>query len=311
VRFVAEHADRRTVDGLRWGVEPICTVLTEHGCKIAPSSYYEARSRGPSRRALREAEILALIEEARQHRFRVRFGARKMWLHLRTQGHDVARCTVERLMAAQGWAGALRGKSVRTTTPAEHHTRPADLVDRDFTATRPNQLWVADFTYVATWSGTVYVAFVFDVFSRRIVGWRAATTMTTDLVLDTLEMAIWSRARDGVEDLTGLVHHTDAGSQYASFAFTTRLIEAGVDPSVGSAGDAYDNALAESQIGTYKTELIRPAGPWRDIEHVELETLHWVDWFNTERPHESIDDLTPTQAEELHYAARNGLVPTG
>jgi putative transposase len=294
-----------------FGVEPICTVLTEHGCKIAPSSYYEARSRGPSRRALREAEILALIEEARQHRFRVRFGARKMWLHLRTQGHDVARCTVERLMAAQGWAGALRGKSVRTTTPAEHHTRPADLVDRDFTATRPNQLWVADFTYVATWSGTVYVAFVFDVFSRRIVGWRAATTMTTDLVLDTLEMAIWSRARDGVEDLTGLVHHTDAGSQYTSFAFTTRLIEAGVDPSVGSAGDAYDNALAESQIGTYKTELIRPAGPWRDIEHVELETLHWVDWFNTERPHESIDDLTPTQAEELHYAARNGLVPTG
>jgi putative transposase len=172
-------------------------------------------------------------------------------------------------------------------------------------------LWVADFTYVATWSGTVYVAFIFDVFSRMIVGWRAATSMTTDLVLDTLEHAIWTRRRDGITDLTGLVHHTDAGSQYTSFAFTTRLIEAGVDPSVGSIGDAYDNALAESQIGLYKAELIRPEGPWRDVEHVEIETLNWVDWFNTERPHESVDDLTPARVEEVHYAARNRLRPTG
>lgn len=175
----------------------------------------------------------------------------------------------------------------------------------------PNQLWVADFTYVATWSGTVYVAFIFDVFSRMIVGWRAATSMTTDLVLDTLEHAIWTRRRDGITDLTGLVHHTDAGSQYTSFAFTTRLIEAGVDASVGSIGDAYDNALAESQIGLYKAELIRPESPWRDVEHVEIETLNWVDWFNTERPHESVDDLTPTRVEEVHYAARNRLRPTG
>jgi putative transposase len=294
-----------------YGVEPICRVLTEHGIKIAPSTYYEARDRAPSKRALRDAEILALIARAREHKFRARFGARKMWLHLRSSGHDVARCTVERLMAAQGWAGALRGKKVRTTIQADSDPRPADLVDRDFTATAPNQLWVADFTYVATWTGTVYVAFVFDVFSRRIVGWRAATSMTTELVLHTLEMAIWSRGRDGVSDLSGLIHHTDAGSQYTSFAFTERLITAGVDPSVGSVGDAYDNALAESQIGTYKTELIRPEGPWRDVEHVEIETLNWVDWFNTERPHESIDDLTPLQAEEVHYAARNRLVPTG
>jgi putative transposase len=293
------------------GVEPICAVLTEHGVKIAPSTYYEAKARPPSKRALREAEITELIRAAREHRFVARFGARKMWLHLRRQGHDVARCTVERLMTANGWTGALRGKGVRTTIPDERDQRPQDLVDRDFTATAPNQLWVADFTYVATWSGTVYVAFIIDVFSRRIVGWRAATTMTTELVLDTLEHAVWTRLGDGVSDLTGLVHHTDAGSQYTSFAFTSRLIEAGVDPSVGSVGDAYDNALAESQIGAYKTELIRPDGPWRDVEHVELETLRWVHWFNHERTHESVDDLTPIEVEAAHYAARNRLRPTG
>jgi len=260
---------------------------------------------------VRDAEITVLIAAARDHKFRVRFGARKMWLYLRAQGHDVARCTVERLMAAQGWTGAVRGKTIRTTVASSTDARPRDLVDRDFTAARPNQLWVADFTYVATFSGTVYVAFVFDVFSRRILGWRAATTMTTELVLDTLEMAIWTRTRDGDGDLTGLVHHTDAGSQYTSFAFTERLIAAGVDASVGSVGDAYDNALAESQIGIYKTELIRPEAPWRDVDHVEIRTLDWVDWFNLERPHESIDDLTPIQTEQIHYAARNRLVPTG
>jgi len=198
--------------------------------KIAPSTYYDNVSRKPSKRALRDAEIVEAIkvERDRQKLF-ARFGARKMWLHLRSKGIDVARCTVERLYAEQGWAGALRAKVVRTTIADEKADRPADLVDRQFVAGRPNQLWVADFTYVATWSGMVYVAFVFDVFSRMIVGWRAATSMTTDLVLDTLEHAIWVRHRDGVEDLAALVHHTDAGSQYTSFAFTTRLIEAGVD----------------------------------------------------------------------------------
>jgi putative transposase len=304
VAFIDEHREV-------FGVEPICTVLTEHGCPIAPSTYYDARSRRPSKRAIRDAEIVDLIARARTERFGCRFGARKMWLHLRRNGHDVARCTVERLMAQHGWTGALRGKKPRTTIAAPADSRPADLVDRDFTATAPNQLWVADFTYVPTWSGTVYVAFIFDVYSRRVVGWRAATTMTTDLVLDTLEHAIWSRAREGIADLAGLVHHTDAGSHYTSFAFTTRLIEAGVDASVGSVGDAYDNALAESQIGAYKTELIRPEGPWRDVDQVELATLAWVTWFNTERPHESIDDLTPLEAEQAHYAARNRLIPTG
>jgi putative transposase len=313
IAFIDEHRHDPVEGspGRVLGVESICAVLSEHGVKIAPSTYYEARTRPPSKRALREAEILELIREAREHRFRVRFGARKMWLHLRTQGHEVARCTVERLMASQGWTGALRGKQIRTTIQAAADPRPADLVDRDFTAPAPNRLWVADFTYVATWSGTVYVAFVFDVYSRRIVGWRAATRMTTELVLDCLEHALWSRRCEGVEDLSGLVHHTDAGSQYTSFAFTGRLIDEGVDPSVGSVGDAYDNALAESQIGLYKTELIRPYGPWRDIDQVELATLEWVTWFNHERPHESINDLTPIQAEQVHYAARNRLRPAG
>ncbi len=291
-----------------FGVEPICRVLSEHGIQIAPSTYYDNVSRRPSKRALRDAEIVELItaERTRQKLF-ARFGARKMWLHLRSKGHDVARCTIERLYAEQGWVGALRSNKPRTTIGDESADRPADLVDRQFFATRPNQLWVADFTYVATWSGTVYVAFVFDVFSRRIVGWRAATQMTTELVLDCLEHALWSRRRDGITDLTGLVHHTDAGSQYTSFAFTQRLIDEGVDPSVGSVGDAYDNALAESQIGLYKTELINPDGPWRDHEHVEIQTLDWVFWFNNDRPHESIDDLTPVQVEQIHYTHRTGL----
>lgn len=287
-------------------------MLTEHGLPIAPSTFYEARRRAPSARDRRDEELVALMVAAReQQKFRLRYGPRKMWLHLRRQGHDVARCTIERLYRREGWVGATRKRRFRTTIPDPAAARPMDLVDRQFFAHRPNQLWVADFTYVATWAGTVYVAFIFDVFSRRIVGWRAATRMTTDLVLDTLEHAIWTRERDGVQDLSGLVHHTDAGSQYVSFAFTERLIEAGVDASVGSVGDAYDNALAESQIGLYKAELIRPEGPWRGVEHVELETLNWVDWFNNGRPHEALSDLTPVAAEQLHYAARNELQPAG
>uniref|UniRef100_UPI003898F6BE IS3 family transposase n=1 Tax=Cumulibacter manganitolerans TaxID=1884992 RepID=UPI003898F6BE len=206
IEFIDQHRDL-------YGVEPICRVLTEHAVPIAPSTYYEARSRAPSRRTLRDAGVLELIGEAREHRFRARFGARKMWLYLRACGHEVARCTIERLMSAQGWSGARRGRRVRTTTSDPGALRAADLVERDFTAPAPNRLWVADFTYVATWSGTVYVAFVFDVFSRRIVGWRAATRMNTELVMDCLEHAIWTRNRDGISDLRGLVHHTDAGSQ--------------------------------------------------------------------------------------------------
>lgn len=296
---------------MRFGVEPICRVLTEHGCAIAPSTYYEARSRRPSRRALRDAELLEIIGMERANMFVARLGARKLWLHLRRRGHDVARCTVERLLRQEGIAGVTRTRRVRTTIPDTAAARPADLVDRDFTTTAPNQLWVADFTYVPTWSGFVYVAFVLDAYSRRFIGWRCATSMSTGLVLDALEHALWTRARDGVLDLDGLIHHHDAGSQYTSIAFTQRLLDAGVDASVGSVGDAYDNALAETHIGLFKAEQIVPSGPWRDVEHVEAGTLAWVTWYNHERTHESIDDLTPIEVEQLYYRHRSDLAEAG
>lgn len=286
-------------------------MLSEHGIKIAPSTYYDARNHQPSKRELRDQELMDLITKERKAKFGQLLGARKMWLRLRSKGHDVARCTIERLFGQLRISGVKRAKSPRTTIPDQTAARPADLVDRAFAASRPNQLWCADFTYVPTWEGMVYVAFIFDVFSRRILGWRAATTMTTPLVLDALEMAIWIRRKDGVTDLSGLVHHTDAGSQTTSIAFTQRLVDAGVDASVGTVGDAYDNAPAESQIGLYKSELIWPHGPWRDVDHVEAETLDWVHWFNTERTHESIDDFTPVQAEQFHYTHQTRLSQTG
>jgi len=288
-------------------------VLTEHGCKIAPSTFYDVLARRPSRRQLRDEQLRQLIAAERgANRFVAGLGARKMWLRLRSKGHEVARCTVERLMREMGIEGLTRAqRRVRTTIADPAAARPLDLVDRRFAASRPNQLWVADFTYCPTWDGMVYVAFVFAVFSRRILGWRAATRMTTPLVLDCLEHAVWTRQREGVGDLSGLVHHTDAGSQYTSIAFTDRLVEAGIDASVGSVGDAYDNALAESQIGLFKSELVWPHGPWRDRDHLEAAVLDWVNWFNTERPHESIDDLTPIQAEQLHYRYRASLAEAG
>ena len=224
-------------------------MLTEHGCKIAPSTYYDARDRQPSKRKLRDTELIALIEAERKSKFVQLLGARKMWLRLRGKGHDVARCTIERLMREMGISGVTRAKAPRTTIPDEKAQRPKDLVDRQFVANRPNELWCADFTYVASWEGMVYVAFIFDVFSRRIIGWRAATSMTTPLVLDALEMALWTRRKEGITDLAGLVHHTDAGSQYTSIAFTQRLIEAGVDASVGSVGDAYDTQSMMMLVG--------------------------------------------------------------
>ncbi|WP_313663102.1 IS3 family transposase [Cellulosimicrobium cellulans] len=299
VAFIEAHKDR-AVGGLRWGVEPIVAVLRELGVPIAPSTYYEARGRAPSRRAAREEQLRKVVFEEWSKR-RV-LGARKLWLRLRRDGHDIARCTVERFMGELGITGVVRGKARHVGPPGPAAVRAADLVDRHFAAFAPNTLWVADFTYVPTWSGMVYVAFVFDVHSRRILGWRAATSMRTSLVLDCLEMALWTRRTEGVVDLSGLVHHTDAGSQYTSIAFTDRLIDHGIDASVGSVGDAYDNALAESQIGLYKTELIRPEGPWKGLDHVEAATLDWVHWFNTERTHGSIDDLTPVEAEAAYYS---------
>jgi putative transposase len=315
IAFIGEHKDRRVAadhGGLRWGVEPICAVLSEHGVQVAPSTYYDQVRRRPSRRQLRDEQIAALIDlERTTSRFGRNLGARTMWLRLRSKGHDVARCTVERIMRLNGWEGARRGRPPRTTIPDQRAVRAGDLVKRHFDAVAPNRLWVADFTYCPTWSGMVYVAFVIDAFSRRIIGWRAATRMTTPLVLDALEHAVWTRARDGVNDLTGLVHHNDAGSQYTSIAFTDRLVAAGVDPSVGSVGDAYDNALAETTIGLFKTELIKTEGPWRDLDHVEAATLDWVHWYNTDRTHEAVDDLTPVAAEEHHYRYRANLEHAG
>ncbi len=286
------------IDGRRdeYGVEPIC-----HALAFAPSTYYAARKRRvhPSARAVRDAELVPVIELIHE-RSDGCYGAEKVWWQLERERIPAARCTVERLMRQQGLVGVRRGKRRRTTIRDDQADRPTDLVERNFSAECPNRLWVADFTYVMTWSGVVYVAFVIDAFSRRIVGWKADTTMRTSLVLDTLEMALWSRQRDGIPLADGMVHHNDAGSQYTSLAFTTRLIDAGVDPSVGSVGDGYDNALAESTIGLFKTEKINRRGPWKTLSDVELATLEWVDWYNHERLHSACDRRPPAEYEALH-----------
>ncbi len=224
------------------------------------------------------------------------YGARKVWRQLNREGIPAARCTVERLMRAMGLEGAVRGRKFKTTIADDSVHRPVDLVRRDFTANRPNQLWVADLTFVATWRGFVYVAFVIDVFARTIVGWRASGSLRTDLALDALEQALY--ARPGTD---GLVHHSDRGAQYLSIRYTERLAEAGIEPSVGSVGDSYDNALAESVIGLYKTEVIHRSGPWRDLEAVEFATLEWVDWFNNRRLLEPIGNIPPVEFEEAFY----------
>ena len=292
VAFIDQH--RAT-----YGVEPICAVVP-----IAPSTYFlrKARQHDPttrSRRQRRDDDLRAAIQrvgDANEHVY----GPRKVWKQLRRDGHRVARCTVERLMRDMGLKGVTRGRAWVVTTRAEAAgDRPADLVDRRFTATRPNQLWVADFTYVATWRGFVYVAFVIDVFARRIVGWRVSASLRTDFVLDALEQAIYDRRGAGVDDL---VHHSDRGTQYLSMRYTDRLLEAGIEPSVGSRGDSYDNALAESIIGLFKTEVIQRKGPWRHLEAVEFATLTWVDWFNTRRLLEPIGYVPPAEYEAHYYA---------
>jgi putative transposase len=275
-----------------FGVEPICEMLP-----IAPSTYYAAKNRPPSARALRDEELTEKIRKAWKDSRR-RYGARKVWRQLRRQGESVSRCTVERLMRAEGLRGVVRGKKVFTTVPDEAAPRPADLVERDFSAEAPNRLWVADLTYVRTWSGFVYVAFVFDVYSRFIVGWQAASHLRTDLALDALEMALWQRKGAG----ESLVHHSDRGVQYLSIRYTERLEDAGIETSVGSRGDAYDNAMAESVIGLYKTEVIRHEGPWKGLEEVEFATLEWVDWFNNVRLLEPIGYVPPSEFEEAYYA---------
>ena len=292
VRYITDHRER-------FGVEPICAVLP-----IAPSTYFRVHAqqrdeRKRSARAQRDDELRVVIRRVYEESFGGVYGPRKVWRQLRREGHHVARCTVERLMRAMGLVGTVRGRAWKVTTQSQPALdRAADLVDRTFVATRPNQLWVSDFTYVATWTGFVYVAFVIDVFARRIVGWRVSSSMRTDFVLDALEQAIYAR---GGTMPAGLVHHSDQGTQYLSMRYTERLADAGIAPSVGSRGDAYDNALAESVIGLFKTEVIQRLGPWRHLDGVEIATLTWVDWFNTRRLLEPIGYVPPAEYEAQYY----------
>lgn len=277
----------------RWGVEPICKVLP-----IAPSTYYATKKDPPSARSVRDEELKVEIIRAFKQNFSV-YGADKIWTQLRREGTQVARCTVERLMKDLGIKGAVRGKKHFTTFPDDTSVRPADLVDRVFSAPAPNKLWVADLTYVRTWSGFVYVALIIDVYARMIVGWQASRSLKADLALDALEQAIWSRKDMGLDEL---VHHSDRGSQYLAIRYTERIAEAGGVNSVGSRGDSYDNAMAESVIGLYKTELIRNKGPWRHLEDVEFGTLEWVDWWNHRRLLEPIGMIPPAEAEAAYYS---------
>jgi len=290
VDFIDEHRSE-------YGVEPICAVLP-----IAPSTYYAHRARrlDPERRSAREKRDEVLRVEIRrvfEESFGGVYGIKKVWRQLLREGIAVARCTVRRLMQQMGLRGAVRGRAFKVTTIADESSdRPSDLVKRDFVATRPNQLWVADITYVATWVGFAYVAFVIDVFSRAIVGWRVSSSLRSDLALDALEQALQQRSPS-----EGLVHHSDRGVQYLSIRYTDRLLEAGIEPSVGSVGDSYDNAMAESVIGLYKTEVIRRRGPWRSVEAVEYATLEWVDWFNRHRLLEPIGYIPPLELESGYY----------
>ncbi len=277
----------------QFGVEPMCRLLP-----IAPSTYYAAKSRPPSARAQRDRVLTEEIRRVHASNYDV-YGVRKVWRQLAREGHPAARCTVERLMRDAGLKGAVRGKAWRTTRPDASAARPADLVDRQFSVSAPNRLWVADLTYVRTWSGFVYAAFVIDAYSRMILGWQTSTSLRADLALDALEMALWRRQK---QDITGLVHHSDRGVQYLSIRYTERLAEAGAVTSVGSRGDAYDNALAETINGLYKTELIRKRGPWRHLDDVEYATLEWVDWFNHRRLFETIGNIPPAEKEQLFYS---------
>jgi transposase InsO family protein len=291
IAFIDDHREA-------YGVEPICKVLP-----IAPSTYHDhvAKRRNPARvsaRARRDAALKVEVRRVFEESFSV-YGVRKVWRQLRREGRDVARCTVARLMKEMGLQGAIRGKPVRTTISDRAAPCPLDHVNRQFQAPRPNALWVSDFTYVATWIGFVYVAFVVDAYARRIVGWRVSRSAHAGFVLDALEQALAERRplRGG-----GLVHHSDRGVQYVSIKYTERLAEAGIEPSVGSVGDSYDNALAETINGLYKAEVIHRRGPWRSFDAVEYATLEWVDWFNNRRLLEPIGNIPPAEAEARYYA---------
>lgn len=292
--FIDAHRERET-GGRRWGVEPIARVLG-----VAPSTYYDVVSRPPSARARRDAELAPKLRAIWEANYSV-YGRRKLWVAARKAGLEVGRDQVARLMRREGIRGVSRARRRFTTHADPKAVRPPDLVQRDFTATRPDHKWVSDFTYCSTWSGIVYVAFIVDVFSRRIIGWKAARTMAVSLVLDALNMAAWTRR---ATDLAGLICHSDAGSQYTSIAYTDRLDEIGAAPSIGTVADSFDNAMAETTIGLFKTEMVRnPAvlarngGPWRGLDDLEIATCAWVAWFNEERIHGELNDCTPAEVE--------------
>jgi putative transposase len=293
VRFIDENKDR-------YGVEPMCAQLAELGCAFAPSTYYDARRRPRSRRAIADEYLMELIGKTYDENYSC-YGARKIWLALRQDDHDVARCTVERLMRVLGLRGTSRGKVKRTTVADPAAPRAEDLVGRNFAPPAPNLLWVADFTYISTLAGWVYVAFVIDAYARRILGWKASSSMTAGLVLAAVDQAVFTRKRQGVNNFDRLIHHNDAGSQYTSLRFTQRLAEEGIRPSIGIVGDAHDNALAESINGLYKTELIKPGRPWRGVDHVSAATADYIDWFNNRRIYEYCGDMPPAKLEDIYY----------
>jgi putative transposase len=311
VSFVDENRDNRGDGGLRWGVEPICQVLCEQGLQIAPATYYAAKSRPPSSRAVRDEHLKSVIATVHADNYGV-YGARKMQAALRrAEGIVIGRDQTARLMRELGLRGVRRGGPKRTTSGDATAPRPADLVERTFHAERPDRLWVVDLTYIRTWVGFAYLALVIDVFSRRVVGWALATHLRTALALEALEMAIWSRHRHGVADLTGLIHHGDRGSQYLSIRYTDALAEAGVIASVGSRGDSYDNALAESTIGQIKAELIYRRGPWRTVEQLEFALFEYLDWWNQHRLHGEIGLIPPVEKEAAHHAQQPALAHAG
>ena len=300
VDFVDSHQEEH-------GVQPVLRALEGTPAAIAPSTYYAAKTRSASARSRRDAELTALIKQVHAENYGV-YGARKIWHELQRRGVRVARCTVERLMREAGLRGLLRDKSPRTTRPAAETDRPRDLVRRDFTAAGPNQLWVADLTYVRTSVGWVYAAFVLDVYSRMIVGWQVATSLYTDLALDALKMAIWRRENQGA-DLQGLVHHSDRGVQYQAIRYSQRLAEAGAVASVGSKGDSFDNAMAEAFNSLFKAELVRNKGPWRGLDDLEMATVEYIDWYNNRRLHGELGHVPPAEHEALHAMTQPVTAP--
>jgi putative transposase len=297
VAYIDAHKDE-------FGVEPICRQL-----QVAPSTYYAAKTRPPSPRSVSDAATAALIGTVHADNFAV-YGARKVHAELNRRGHRVARCTVQRLMRASGLRGITRAKGPRTTVAGAGSDSRPDLVQRSFTATGPDQLWVADITYCRTFTGWVYAAFIIDVFSRRVLGWQLSRSLRTDLALDALDMAIWSRRRTG-RDVAGLIHHSDKGVQYVAVRYTQRLAEAGAVASVGSTGDSYDNALAEAFNSLFKAELIRNRGPWRTIDDLELAVAEYIDWFNHRRLHGEIGLVPPAEYEHTHYRHNPTPTPVG